>query len=192
MILEQWGKVKVIIVSCRQLLIPIEKKDVKSLKFSSLCGIKTSLLTRVILSSCNFKIALVCKRVPTPHAVCNLFLISCYSNRWQLSQYFFCFPKTSFCVSQLIFFKGEWMYSLSCIYWKDLWKIQPYKDVIDLTLLCLPDMQCNLISSQRMFLCLLLIFYLSLIFTLLFSTLTWFVSSFSTFPSHFLSSFGPL
>jgi len=48
-------KVKVNIISSRQLLILIEKRDVKSLKFNSLSGIKISFLTRVILSTCNFK-----------------------------------------------------------------------------------------------------------------------------------------
>lgn len=55
------------------------------------------------------------------------------------------------------------------------------------TFVSLLDMQCYLISSLRMFLCLLLIFLSIINFhsSLFYSTLTLFVSSLSPFPSNF-------
>lgn len=120
-------------------------------------------------------------------AVCNLFLISCYSARWQLSQYQkFCFPKTSFCVSQLIFFSGERILSLACIYEKHLWKVQTYRDVIDVILLCVFARHAVHFDFFSEDISLYVInFFLSIIN---FYPLTLVCSSLSTFLSHFFSS----
>lgn len=129
--------------------------------------------------------------MPTLHAVYNLFLISCYSARWQLSQYHFCLPETSFCVSQLIFFSGQRyrVFHASMKRYLKSTDIQRSYWCNAFVCLCQTCSAFWFLLRGYFFACYYYYYFLSIIN---FHPLTLVHSSLSTFPSHFFQVPQPL